>query len=452
MKKSKERHLIRPNQGITLIALVITIIVLLILTGISIVGLMGNDGLLNKAFQAKKNTEIAQIKEEIELLLMEWKMGKKENIINFLNQKVEAKQLDQIVENSPEEGQIELFKKGYVVVIDYEGNIVQEITKKGPVPEISNLTITLEDGITVPEDKSLALGTKLKINFDISAQGAEIKSVTPERPYLTDGTTNKIEFTVVEEVEGEEYVRKVYVSVKEKYEAVYEAESLLDAMQKYDFEEENFKILANEELYPIHMYQFKESQVWDEDKIFGTEADVANNENDAKNMLVVKVNGDLTIENDVKVTAFANDYGGPKGMLIYCTGKLTNYGEISMTARGAKAEGQDVFLLKNTDGSYEYVPESGAVGGNAVGATTPNEGGKTNRVEGNPGETGTERRTGGGRIRICRSLSTEIRRVLLLLAQEMEQQVHHILVVLEVAMVMSERMAIVGLVETGNRR
>ena len=46
-------------------------------------------------------------------------------------------------------------------------------------------------------------------------------------------------------------------------------------------------------------------------------------------------------------------------MLIYCTGKLTNNGTISMTARGAKAEGQDVFLWKNTNGTFEYVPADG---------------------------------------------------------------------------------------------
>ena len=32
------------------------------------------------------------------------------------------------------------------------------------------------------------------------------------------------------------------------------------------------------------------------------------------------------------------DFGGPKGMIVYCTGTLINNGTISMTARGAKAE------------------------------------------------------------------------------------------------------------------
>ena len=61
MNKWKNR-----NGGITLIALVITIIVLLILAGISISMLTGENGLLNKASDAKIATEIADIKEQIQ--------------------------------------------------------------------------------------------------------------------------------------------------------------------------------------------------------------------------------------------------------------------------------------------------------------------------------------------------------------------------------------------------
>ena len=48
------------NKGITLIALVITIIVLLILAGISISMLTGENGILNRASEAKEKTVVAQ--------------------------------------------------------------------------------------------------------------------------------------------------------------------------------------------------------------------------------------------------------------------------------------------------------------------------------------------------------------------------------------------------------
>ena len=57
----------RKQRGITLIALVITIIVLLILAGISIQSIMGDDGLLTKAANAKQQTAIAQEVEQINL-------------------------------------------------------------------------------------------------------------------------------------------------------------------------------------------------------------------------------------------------------------------------------------------------------------------------------------------------------------------------------------------------
>ena len=37
-----------------------------------------------------------------------------------------------------------------------------------------------------------------------------------------------------------------------------------------------------------------------------------------------------------------------------------------MTARGARAEGQNVYLWQNKDKSYEYIPAEGAIGGNKV--------------------------------------------------------------------------------------
>ena len=100
--------------------------------------------------------------------------------------------------------------------------------------------------------------------------------------------------------------------------------------------------------------------------------------------------GDLSIQEGTKLTSYTSKdgYGGPKGMLIYCTGTIINNGEISMTARGAKAEGQNVYLWKNATGNYEYVPPTGATGGNSVSANNT----------GITGNNGTNRSTGGGRI------------------------------------------------------
>ena len=57
------------NKGITLIALVITIIVLLILAGVSIALLTGENGILNKATGSKSTTIAANAEDKINLTL-----------------------------------------------------------------------------------------------------------------------------------------------------------------------------------------------------------------------------------------------------------------------------------------------------------------------------------------------------------------------------------------------
>ena len=64
MKKQKKQ---RKNKGITLIALVMTIIVLLILAGVSIATLTENNGILTQANQAKENNNSAAVKEKVQV-------------------------------------------------------------------------------------------------------------------------------------------------------------------------------------------------------------------------------------------------------------------------------------------------------------------------------------------------------------------------------------------------
>ena len=63
----------RREKGITLIALVITIIVLLILAGVTIATLTGDNGILKKSNDAKEETRGASVEEAVEL----WKINKK---------------------------------------------------------------------------------------------------------------------------------------------------------------------------------------------------------------------------------------------------------------------------------------------------------------------------------------------------------------------------------------
>ena len=57
------------NKGITLIALVITIIVLLILAGVSIAMLTGQNGILTQATNASDKTSVAEVVERVNMEL-----------------------------------------------------------------------------------------------------------------------------------------------------------------------------------------------------------------------------------------------------------------------------------------------------------------------------------------------------------------------------------------------
>ena len=66
LEKSRSKNLSK-QKGITLIALVVTIVVLLILAGTAIAMLTGDSGIMTNAQKAKMSTELAGYKEEVEL-------------------------------------------------------------------------------------------------------------------------------------------------------------------------------------------------------------------------------------------------------------------------------------------------------------------------------------------------------------------------------------------------
>ncbi len=81
----------RKERGITLIALVITIIVLLILAGVAIAMLSGENGILKKAAEAKTKTELGKKEEKTDLERME----------ELLNESTEGYSVEQVKDKDP---------------------------------------------------------------------------------------------------------------------------------------------------------------------------------------------------------------------------------------------------------------------------------------------------------------------------------------------------------------
>lgn len=94
MNNPKSKYKI-PNtknkKGITLIALIITIIVLLILAGVAISTLGGDDGIIIKAQEASFRQEMAVIREKIDFYNIEFQMGinSKTNLVQVTEEDTE---------------------------------------------------------------------------------------------------------------------------------------------------------------------------------------------------------------------------------------------------------------------------------------------------------------------------------------------------------------------------
>ena len=122
------------NKGITLIALVITIIVLLILAGITISAVTGDNGIIGNAGQAKEETEIANEREIVEKATIQ-AMG------NNKYGNIEEDELQGELDKETGEGETQTTEIGEEIevlftdsgryyAVDKDGNVTQIITEE----------------------------------------------------------------------------------------------------------------------------------------------------------------------------------------------------------------------------------------------------------------------------------------------------------------------------------
>ncbi len=133
MKEKKKNQ----ENGVTIIALVITVIVLLILAGISIASLTGDNGIINKSTEAKKETEISQYQEKLDIIKhQEYMNDYTLNLDEFLDKYAEAVKKD------------EMFVEAKEVTADHTNKIVIVVTKEGYRFEVTadEVTYVGEDG------------------------------------------------------------------------------------------------------------------------------------------------------------------------------------------------------------------------------------------------------------------------------------------------------------------
>ena len=216
-------------KGITLITLAITIVVLIILAGVSINAVMGDDGIIKKAHNSANLTKEAEVKEAINRTILEFYLTNDyETLEDFLKAKVTEGKIDSVTKNA--DGTLTVKKGEYSVTVENKTNSsggggsggstggetqTPEITI-GEAKVVANSDGT---GSAITDAASVYLGNTLYITFSHSITGGTT-TVDKTIPYAVtkNGTYT---FTVTGTINGKSYTKNVSVTVNQ-FKDVYE--------------------------------------------------------------------------------------------------------------------------------------------------------------------------------------------------------------------------------------
>ena len=228
--KNKLKEQLKTNKGITLIALVITIIVLLILAGVTIATLTGDNGILTKAQNAKEKNAQKTVEEQINLAVQASRIN--EGLVidkDILEQELTNNGIE-ITKSENDELPWTVKKDGYVYTISENGEVKEKeglvITAgdieilKGATEEkkvraqiLSGETGTIKwehtGNITLSETE----GNEVTVNVKSNANAGDIATITAR----IDGKTyqDSINVKIVAKVTGVT-VEKIEVSIGDK--------------------------------------------------------------------------------------------------------------------------------------------------------------------------------------------------------------------------------------------
>lgn len=184
----KAKISLKEEKGITLIALVITIVVLLILAGVSIATLTGNNGLLTKANESKTKTEEAQEKEGVGLAVISSQMKDvssleitKENLEKDLKTQFGTNEEFTITDNGDGSFTIKFDNTGRMYYVESSGKVIanDNILKITTADEFKAFRDEVNTGNTF-EGKYIYLSND--ITLDINEEWEPIGKYTSSNP------------------------------------------------------------------------------------------------------------------------------------------------------------------------------------------------------------------------------------------------------------------------------
>ena len=131
MKTKNKRNYLK-EKGITLIALVVTIVVLLILAGVSISVLFGDNGIIKRAQESRSTVDKSQDRDEISITLTDWEIEKETKGTSF-EEYMKKKYGEDKVTAVDENEVIVTTEKGNRYRVKTDGTITSTVKVKEPV-------------------------------------------------------------------------------------------------------------------------------------------------------------------------------------------------------------------------------------------------------------------------------------------------------------------------------
>ena len=183
----------------------------MILAGVSINTVLGDDGIIKKAKEAAAATKQASAEEEMNRLVLEYQLASKdETLESFLQEKVTEGRIDGVTDNG--DGTITITKKvdgkDYTITVKKPAASTPSV-KVGAIRVVSDSTGA---GSSLGE-ASTRKGTTLYIMIESTISGGTT-TVSPQVPYaVTENGTYK--FTVTGTVNGTAYTKEVSVTVNQ---------------------------------------------------------------------------------------------------------------------------------------------------------------------------------------------------------------------------------------------
>ena len=144
----QQKRMQKNSKGITLIALVITIIVLLILAGVTIATLTGDNGILTQAGNAKEQTEKADIIERAKVEIV--------GVQSENNGELPKEDLDRILKSYDKDGTIRIDDEGnrYIVTSKNYKILASDIWSKETPVIVAKKVLKTDSTATEAKDKS----------------------------------------------------------------------------------------------------------------------------------------------------------------------------------------------------------------------------------------------------------------------------------------------------------